>query len=512
MERILNYLYCIVYKIPGISIGKLRKTGTTQIVPLRKACTLPPDLYLVCGSWAFEWLPPGGEGKCTFARLTPVAFLPPQVSVAAADVTTLGVLSVTTPSVATSIVTTLSVTTHSLQTSTKTNLAKTTKYSLATSRSSLPDQEPSNPGNWITQWVSILQNSFGDNWGWIVGTLSAVGLVITISFPLYAFVYYIRSRQRELRMGHMGFRERGLMLCSEIQGGGISQDNSIWLLHQQTARQLNATDCWICSHIPANHKGIPLIGIPLTMHELNVTDYSYTVQLDVNHTDQNALSIQGTYLEIAGISVKPTVCVGLMYTYPSDHGHFYPPFPKVHVGKTNCENAILSFTMRRKNKTCDNQSTDCNLRCWCAAMNASCAPKCACPQSGEEGCETALHDNMRWLLTWLANHGGIVPRALKQGIYYLCGNRAYSWLPMGGWGNCTIGRVVPAVRGRSEISPEEIVRMNLGKFPHRERRELFTTSDKAWMWFPAWTGWGITLANKLNQYAAIMDGIINKNY
>lgn len=139
-------------------------------------------------------------------------------------------------------------------------------------------------------------------------------------------------------------------------------------------------------------------------------------------------------------------------------------------------------------------------------MKALCAPRCACPDRTDaddwDG-KTQLYNNMRWFRSWLRNHGKIIPRVLKQGLYYICGNRAYSWLPMVAWGNCTIGRVVPAIRQRVNISFTNMMEADPGNT--RYKRELFTTADKAWMWFPAWTGWGIELGNRLNRYASIMD-------
>lgn len=156
--------------------------------------------------------------------------------------------------------------------------------------------------------------------------------------------------------------------------------------------------------------------------------------------------------------------------------------------------------------TCDKVDGHCNDQCWCANMKALCAPRCACPDRTDEDDwdgKTQLYNNMRWFRSWLRNHGKIIPRVLKQGLYYICGNRAYSWLPMGAWGNCTIGRVVPAIRQRVNISFTDMIEAEPGNT--RYKRELFTTADKAWMWFPAWTGWGIELGNRLNKYASIMD-------
>ncbi|KAM4012881.1 uncharacterized protein ACNLHF_004386 [Anomaloglossus baeobatrachus] len=45
----------------------------TDIIP----CILPKDLYLVCGHQAYKWLPPGAEGTCILARLTPATFILP---------------------------------------------------------------------------------------------------------------------------------------------------------------------------------------------------------------------------------------------------------------------------------------------------------------------------------------------------------------------------------------------------------------------------------------------------
>ncbi|XP_040288807.1 endogenous retroviral envelope protein HEMO-like [Bufo bufo] len=301
-----------------------------------------------------------------------------------------------------------------------------------------------------------------------------------------------------------------LCFCAQVKGG--KHTNSIWQLHQQTAKQLNTTDCWICSHIPASYKGIPLIGVPISMNDLNLTDYSYDVQIDVEHTSHNAVSDQGIYLEITGIISPPTICLGPMYVnhIAKIKGRFVS-LPQIYVGETDCRNATLIFNMEFRKTSCDIMNTNCNSLCFCPTMKVSCAPRCACPEKKDKdkwNCETKLYDNMIWFQEWLGHHGRMIPKVLKQGLYYICGNRAYSWLPMGAWGNCTIGRVVPAIRQRTNISLTDAPETLLGMT--RNKRELFTSADKAWMWFPSWTGWGIELANKLNKYANIMDGIINE--
>ncbi|KAM4702890.1 uncharacterized protein WCC33_011431 [Rhinophrynus dorsalis] len=298
-------------------------------------------------------------------------------------------------------------------------------------------------------------------------------------------------------------------LFIHAQVKGEKQKNSVWLLHQQTAKQLNVTDCWVCSKIPATHKGIPLLGVPLSMNDLNITDYSYDVQVDVDHTAHNALANQGTYLEIIGLTSPPTICLGPMYVnHTVDTAGKPVSLPKAYVGDTDCTNATLVFTMEF-DLTCDKVHADCNNLCFCPTMDARCAPRCACPDQTDEDdwiCESKMQDNMEWFHKWLGKHGTVIPKVLKQGVYYICGKKAYAWLPMGACGNCTIGRVVPAIRTcRSNITLVDSDYENT-----RTKRELFTTADKAWMWFPAWTDWGIELANKLNKYASIMDGIINE--
>ncbi|XP_044160605.1 uncharacterized protein LOC122945588 isoform X1 [Bufo gargarizans] len=158
-----------------------------------------------------------------------------------------------------------------------------------------------------------------------------------------------------------------------VKGG--KHTNSIWQLHQQTAKQLNTTDCWICSHIPANYKGIPLIGVPISMNDLNLTDYSYDVQIDVDHTSHNAVSDQGIYLEITGIISPPTICLGPMFVnhIAKIKGRFVS-LPQIYVGETDCRNATLIFNMEFRKTSCDIVNTNCNSLCFCPTMKVSCAP------------------------------------------------------------------------------------------------------------------------------------------
>ncbi|OCT55352.1 hypothetical protein XELAEV_18002771mg, partial [Xenopus laevis] len=50
-------------------------------------------------------------------------------------------------------------------------------------------------------------------------------------------------------------------------------------------------------------------------------------------------------------------------------------------------------------------------------------------------------------------------------------------------------------------------RVSVGR---RTRRELFSVGDRAWAWFPAWTGWGIELMKRLNNFSIIMDEMFNE--
>lgn len=45
----------------------------------------------------------------------------------------------------------------------------------------------------------------------------------------------------------------------------------------------------------------------------------------------------------------------------------------------------------------------------------------------------------------------------------------------------------------------------------RDKRELFYKQDIAWAWFPSWTGWGIDMMKRLNNYSSILDEIMERN-
>ncbi|KAM4602312.1 uncharacterized protein O3C94_023535 [Discoglossus pictus] len=169
------------------------------------------------------------------------------------------------------------------------------------------------------------------------------------------------------------------------------------------------------------------------MNDFNLTDYSYEVQID--HSTHNALSDQGTYLEIAGIIYPPTMCLGPMYVnhIAKIKSHF-ASLPKVHVGETDCRNATLTFNMEPNDTLCYMVDAGCNNLCFCPTLKALCAPRCSCPEQTDEdewSCQSHVQHNMVWFQKWLGNHGKIIPKVLRQGLYYICGNKAYSWLPMG---------------------------------------------------------------------------------
>lgn len=87
------------------------------------------------------------------------------------------------------------------------------------------------------------------------------------------------------------------------------------------------------------------------MNDPNLTDYSYDVKVDIDHTSHNALSDLGTYLEITGITLPPIICLGPIYVnHVAKLKNRLVSLPKVPVGVTDCTNATLVFNMEYNEK------------------------------------------------------------------------------------------------------------------------------------------------------------------
>ncbi|XP_018085176.1 syncytin-2-like isoform X1 [Xenopus laevis] len=98
--------------------------------------------------------------------------------------------------------------------------------------------------------------------------------------------------------------------------------------------------------------------------------------------------------------------------------------------------------------------------------------------------------------------------SLTGPYYFLCGQAAYRVVPPNTRGSCSLVRLVPAsyiADGHKDLMVQR--RVSVGR---RTRRELFSAGGRAWAWFPAWTGWGIELMKRLNNFSIIMDEMLNE--
>ncbi|KAM9323863.1 tapasin [Gastrophryne carolinensis] len=95
---------------------------------------------------------------------------------------------------------------------------------------------------------------------------------------------------------------------------------------------------------------------------------------------------------------------------------------------------------------------------------------------------------------------------LNSGIYFICGRRAYAWIPTNGQGTCYIGKVMPGIKIYNDTVEAEIEATVHLRF----KRSLFTISDMWWALTPEWTGWGMEIMIRLNNFSTLIDTMLNE--
>ena len=106
------------------------------------------------------------------------------------------------------------------------------------------------------------------------------------------------------------------------------------------------------------------------------------------------------------------------------------------------------------------------------------------------------------------------PLALGNSIYICCGKICHPWIPTEPQGWCYLASLVPIMGIIGDNKGGHLLEASIHpKYPlrHRNKRELFFEKDMAWAWFPSWTGWGIDMMKRLNNYSNILDEILDKN-
>ncbi|XP_077346711.1 uncharacterized protein LOC143995857 [Lithobates pipiens] len=106
------------------------------------------------------------------------------------------------------------------------------------------------------------------------------------------------------------------------------------------------------------------------------------------------------------------------------------------------------------------------------------------------------------------------PLALGNTTYICCGKLCYPWIPEEPQGWCYLAKIVPIMGVVGDNGQGHLLKASTHpRYPlkHHVKREMFLEKDMTWAWFPSWTGCGIDLMKKLNNYTSIIDEILEKD-
>ncbi|XP_043927107.1 syncytin-1-like [Protopterus annectens] len=190
---------------------------------------------------------------------------------------------------------------------------------------------------------------------------------------------------------------------------------------QMYSETLKAKQCWICAEIPQDaNSGIPLRPIPFTLLEmLNLTNQDWVPR-------NNSFPKTQPFMRLVHTNVTADVC--LQGEGTSNH-----PF----LGKSPCH---FIFASRNASEQCFEHFS--NETCWTFKKART----------------------KHWVTTWM------VP--IRTGIYYICGNKAYKWLPENWTGLCYLGHVIPSIRHITTLPDSNIRNVRLKRHINIEKMDV----------------------------------------
>lgn len=195
--------------------------------------------------------------------------------------------------------------------------------------------------------------------------------------------------------------------------------NSFVSMHLQAAKKLNITNCWICTHAPISHKTFSsLLGIPSTLTEIE--DSAYFGEVSRTMIDRAISLLLFTNAPLR----KPVVCINFTRTYtPELLSQGYQDTTRL-IGNSNCmDNADIKYWFDGKDVV---WSTDRYQKLHDYTHR-----------------QHSRQNNMK-LLMCLQGYNFNKACAAPPGYYFICGKKAYTWVPLNSNGVCYFGRVVPA--------------------------------------------------------------------
>ncbi|XP_077320782.1 uncharacterized protein LOC143943102 [Lithobates pipiens] len=225
--------------------------------------------------------------------------------------------------------------------------------------------------------------------------------------------------------------------------------NSFVSMHLQAAKKLNISNCWICTHAPISHKTIPLLGVPSTLAEIENSAHFEDVSRTMVDRVVSLLLFTNAPMTI------PSVCINFTREYSSElltQGFQSITRP---IGNSNCmDNAEIRYWFDDKDTA---WSTDRYQELHDYTHR-----------------QHSRQNNMK-LLMCLQGYNFKKACAAPPGYYFICGKKAYNWIPLNSMGVCYFGRVIPATW---YMSNNEFKESQIRKIPiHLLKRDLDSQSE-----------------------------------
>ncbi|XP_041432689.1 uncharacterized protein LOC121398122 [Xenopus laevis] len=281
-----------------------------------------------------------------------------------------------------------------------------------------------------------------------------------------------------------------------------SHPNLLFKMHLQLAKTANRSNCWVCSKPPPS-QSIPAMAAVHALYDIRVGMRKFSPS---GRSVERHLSIEfnQTFLDgnvTYGLDVSPEACTrlsrpvwvsgqlgqsGICFNISSGFG-------AKSLRRTECPSGI---TIQIDHRIPDNNNltTRHDYVCWGGGCDI------------QEGAAIPL--SIQLLCNTHNRNPNDLCVSLTGPYYFLCGQAAYRVVPPNTRGSCSLVRLVPAsyiADSHKDLRVQR--RVSVGR---RTRRELFSAGDRAWAWFPAWTGWGIELMKRLNNFSIIMDEMFNE--
>ncbi|XP_040215751.1 uncharacterized protein LOC120945560 [Rana temporaria] len=280
--------------------------------------------------------------------------------------------------------------------------------------------------------------------------------------------------------------KRGTQLYNEGSKTDSLTDNMLLLKFKYAyARKTGYEKCWICSKLHPSTARIPLMAMPLNFYPL-LNGTPPIILTNVTRTlPNNTLTFP-----IIGRSHSPDWCFRLGNSTK-----------RAEV----CQHAKINFSMTSIEDPVFHTSDP--------TMNATLMDFLSSSSTSPVGqllssfTFSSLSDEVMTIFNKR-------PLALGNSIYICCGKICHPWIPTEPQGWCYLASLVPIMGVVGDDKGEHLLEASMHpRYPlkHRHKRELFFEKDMAWAWFPSWTGWGIDIMKRLNNYSKILDEILDKN-